>query len=139
MPARAPLDVDLEDKLLYGLTPMRLGYAVLALLGAFGSWSSIWAAAPVRGAACAAILIAGATLAWGRWHGRAVDCWLADIAAFVARTKRIVWNDSLVDRVRRRSRRGDTAPITPGANDCEGEASDEGVPAAIPDVAIATG
>jgi len=42
MPARVLLDVDLEDKLLYGLTPMRLAYLVVALLGGFALWSSPW-------------------------------------------------------------------------------------------------
>src|ERR1700681_1716075 len=100
MPARAPLDVDLEDKLLYGLTPMRLGYVVLALLGAFALWSSTWTAAPFRAAACVVVLLGGATLAWGRWRGRAVDSWLTDIAAFIVRTQRVVWNESWVDLVK---------------------------------------
>jgi hypothetical protein len=102
MPARAPLDVDLEDKLFYGLTPTRLGYVVLAFLGGFASWSSGWAAAPVRGAACLAVILAGATLAWGRWRGRAVDSWLTDIAAFVIRTRRVVWNERWVAGLGRR-------------------------------------
>src|ERR1700730_5854330 len=98
MTARAPLDVDLEDKLLYGLTPMRLGYAVLALLGALAMWSTRLVAAPARPAACLVVLAGGAALAWGRWRGRAVDGWLTDIAAFVTRTKRVVWNESWVGR-----------------------------------------
>lgn len=104
MPARAPLDVDLEDKLLYGLTPMRLGYAVMALLCGFAVWSSRWAAAPIRAAACLVVFGAGATLAWGRWRGRAADGWLTDMAAFMTRTQRLVWNEQWVDRLRRRPR-----------------------------------
>jgi hypothetical protein len=100
MPTRAPLDVDLEDKLLYGLTPMRLGYMVLAFLCGFALWSSRWAATPIRTAACVVVFGAGATLAWGRWRGRAVDSWLTDIAAFVPRTQRVVWNDHWVERLR---------------------------------------
>ena len=38
MRAKAPLDVDLEDKLLYGLTPMRLAYLVVGLVAGFGLW-----------------------------------------------------------------------------------------------------
>ena len=37
MPARVPLDVDLEDKLIYGLTPMRLAYLVVSLLAGLRS------------------------------------------------------------------------------------------------------
>lgn len=84
MSARVPLDVDLEDKLLYGLTPIRLGYVVLALLAAFSVWSRGWAPVPVRGGAAAAIALAGAAAAWGRWRGRAADRWVTDIAIFVA-------------------------------------------------------
>jgi hypothetical protein len=138
MTARAPLDVDLEDKLLYGLTPMRLGYVVLALLGAFALWSSIWAAIPFRVAACVAVLLGGATLAWGRWRGRAVDGWLTDIAAFIARTQRVVWNESWVDLVRRRPWPWTVAAVVAAeANECERKASDEATQLAFPDVAIA--
>jgi hypothetical protein len=140
MPARAPLDVDLEDKLLYGLTPVRLGYVVLALLGAFALWSSVSAATPFRAAACVVILLAGATLAWGRWRGRGVDGWLTDIAAFIARTQRVVWNESWVDRLRRRPWPWSApAVVAVGPNDAESEASDETTQLAFPDAAIAAG
>ena len=52
MSARAPLDVDLEDKLLYGLTPIRLAYLLVSLLGGFALWSSPWSIQPVRAVAC---------------------------------------------------------------------------------------
>jgi hypothetical protein len=83
VPARVPLDVDLEDKLLYGLTPMRLAYIVVALLAAFSLWSGRWSEAPIR--ALAALLIGGlgAVAAWGRWRQRPVDGWLIDLAIFV--------------------------------------------------------
>jgi hypothetical protein len=136
MPARAPLDVDLEDKLLYGLTPMRLGYAVLALLGAFASWSTTWAAAPFRVAACLVLLAGGAALAWGRWRGRAVDGWLTDIAAFVTRTKQVVWNESWVDRLKRLPWLRTVAPRVAEAIEGEGEASDEDKQLAFPEAAL---
>lgn len=84
MSARVPLDVDLEDKLLYGLTPIRLGYIVLALLAAFSVWSGNWAPVPMRGIAAALIALLGAFAAWGRWRGRAVDQWVTDIFVFFA-------------------------------------------------------
>lgn len=82
MNARAPLDVDLEDKVLYGLTPARLGYIVVALLAAFSVWSSPWAVAPIRAGIAAAIFLVGAAAAWGRWRGRPTDAWIIDIAHF---------------------------------------------------------
>jgi hypothetical protein len=100
--ARAPLDVDLEDKLLYGLTPMRLAYLVSALLGGFTLWSSPWAPSPVRTAACLAVVGIGAAAAWGRWRGRAVDAWIADIWIFVVNTRRVTWNKGWVPRLNHR-------------------------------------
>jgi hypothetical protein len=91
MPARAPLDVDLDDRLLYGLTPMHLAYAVGALLVAFALWSSPWGPGALRGAAASVVIGIGAILAWGRWRGRAADGWIADFACFVLRTHRLTW------------------------------------------------
>jgi hypothetical protein len=90
--ARAPLDVDLEDKLLYGLTPARLAYVVLSLLGGFALWSSHWAPSPVRAAACLAVIGIGSGTAWGRWRGRAVDAWIGDASLFLINTHRIAFN-----------------------------------------------
>lgn len=90
MAARVPLDVDLEDKLLYGLTTMRLGYLVFGLLGAFSTWSAHWAPSPMRAGVAVVICAAAALSAWGRWRGRAVDAWVVDIATFVLTNYRVV-------------------------------------------------
>jgi len=105
MRARAPLDVDLEDKLLYGLTPMRLAYLVVALLGGLALWSSPWAPSPIRAVACLAVVGIGAAAAWGRWRGRAVDAWMADISIFVINTHRVAWDKRWAQRLKRRPRR----------------------------------
>ena len=91
VPARVPLDVDLEDKLLYGLTPTRLVYLVVALLAAFSVWSARWAPAPIQATAAIILVAIGAGAAWGRWRGRAVDGWIGDLAAFVLATYRVSW------------------------------------------------
>jgi hypothetical protein len=91
MSARVPLDVDLEDKLLYGLTPTRLVYLVIALLAAFAVWSAHWSMAPIRGATAAALAAVGAIAAWGRWRGRPLDRWLSDLTLFVLATRRVRW------------------------------------------------
>ena len=91
VPARVPLDVDLEDKLLYGLTPTRLVYLVVALLAAFSAWSGRWAPAPIQATAAIILVAVGAGAAWGRWRGRAVDVWVADLSAFVLATYRVRW------------------------------------------------
>ena len=116
MRARAPLDVDLEDKLLYGLTPMRLAYLVVALLSAFALWSSQWAPSPLRAVACLVVAGIGAATAWGRWQGRAIDNWVADISIFLINTHHVVWNKGWVQAVKHRpalnpSRRTSASPI----------------------------
>ena len=91
MAARVPLDVDLEDRLLYGLTPMRLGYAVGALLAAFALWSSPWGPVVLRGAASVVVITVGGIMSWGTWRGRPADGWVVDLAFFIARTYRLTW------------------------------------------------
>jgi hypothetical protein len=91
MPARIPLDVDLEDKLLYGLTPMRLAYLLIALVSGFGMWSAHWGLEAIRGCAAMLVIGAGSAAAWGRWRGRAADDWAVDIAVFVASNYRVSW------------------------------------------------
>ncbi len=94
MRARVPLDVDLEDRLIYGLTPIRLAYIVLALLGALAIWSSCSLFAPARGFLAAAVLVFGAALAWGRWRGRPTDGWVIDLTRFALSTRRLRWRRS---------------------------------------------
>jgi hypothetical protein len=91
MRARVPLDVDLEDRLLYGLTPIRLAYVVLALLAAIAVWSAHWMPAYVRGPLALVAVACGGALAWGRWRGRAADAWAVDLIAFVVGSHRIRW------------------------------------------------
>jgi hypothetical protein len=108
------LDVDLEDKLLYGLTPMRLAYLVLGLLGALALWSSPWGPSPVRAIASLLVVVGGAVAAWGRWRGRAIDAWIADLSIFAANTRRLAWNDRWVHPIRYRLTRPAAAQSAPG-------------------------
>lgn len=89
MQARIPLDVDIEDKLLYGLTPTRLAYLVISLLAAFATWSTNWAPSAIRAPSAVVIAALGAAAAWGRWRGRALDGWATDLALFVIANYRI--------------------------------------------------
>ena len=91
MHARIPLDVDLEDKLIYGLTPTRLAYLVVGLLAAFATWSTHWAPAPVRASAAAVIGVSGAIAAWGRWRGRPLDGWVIDLFLYVICNHKLKW------------------------------------------------
>ncbi|HEX9098411.1 MAG TPA: hypothetical protein VF956_02870 [Candidatus Dormibacteraeota bacterium] len=108
MSARVPLDVDLEDKLLYGLTPMRLAYLLLSLLGGFALWSSPWSVQPVRASSCLVVIGLGVAMAWGRWRARAADRWLSDIAIFVVGRYCVTWTSptpKLLIRIRAKRRR----------------------------------
>jgi len=80
-----PQDVDLEDRLIYGLTPVRFGYLVIAVLGALSCWHLELAPAPLRGAACATLLAVGALAAWGRWRGHPVDRLAWDLLIYCRR------------------------------------------------------
>ena len=89
MRARVPLDVDLEDRILYGLTPVRLAYVVLAGLAGLAAWESHLGMPWLRGALGAVVLATGTAVAWGRWRGRAADAWLIDVAHFVLSNRRL--------------------------------------------------
>ena len=88
MRARVPQDVDLEDRLIYGLSPLRFGYLVIAALGALSLWRAEAVPPVLRAVPCLLLLGGGAALAWGRWQGRGLDCWLVDLAVFVRRNYR---------------------------------------------------
>jgi hypothetical protein len=107
MNPRVPQDVDLEDRLIYGLSPVRFGYLVIAVLGALTLWR-IGALPPwVRAIPCLFVVAGGAGLAWGRWNGRAVDRWLLDLGVYVRRNYAV--------GLRRRPRRRRAVPLPLGA------------------------
>ena len=83
MAARAPLDVDLEDRIIFGLTPQRFGYLVLGALAAFASWSQHSWPELLRAAAGLPLLVLSAAAAWGRWRGRPLDDYLLDIGRYL--------------------------------------------------------
>ena len=99
MRARAPLDVDLEDKLLYGLTPIRLGYLLLSLLAGMAIWNAAGLPSPLRAIGCLLVVGAGAAAAWGRWRGRASDEWLTDLAHYTIRNHRLVVDPRVLDEL----------------------------------------
>lgn len=86
MRARAPIDVDLEDRLIFGLSPQRFGYLALAALAGMAAWKSV----PYVGFVVAAIIVGlGAALAWGRWRGLAADRWVVAAAGWAIRNLEI--------------------------------------------------
>ncbi|TMD74284.1 MAG: PrgI family protein [Chloroflexi bacterium] len=100
VPARIPLDVDLEDKLLYGLTPTRLVYLIVALLAGFSAWTSHWAPVPARAFVALMVALVGVVAAWGRWRGRPIDGWATDLFAFCTSEYRVLWKRPRLPRWR---------------------------------------
>ncbi len=84
-----PQDVDLEDKLIYGLTPGRFGYLVIAALTAVMLWNLTALPAYLRLPGCLALCAAGALLGWGRFAGRPADRFVADALLFLGRSYRL--------------------------------------------------
>ena len=89
MRASVPHDVDLEDHLVYGLTPIRFGYLVVAVLGSMGLWGIRWLPLPARLPPCFLLVMASIALAWGRWRGRPLDRLLVDVVIFLRRNYRL--------------------------------------------------
>jgi hypothetical protein len=98
-----PQDVDLEDKLIYGLTPVRFGYLVVAALAAVMVWNLTALPPYARLPGCIVLCAAGAVLGWGRFAGRPADRFLADALLFVGRSYRLR---------RRRRRWSEMVPIS---------------------------
>src|SRR5215813_9976693 len=89
MHARVPQDVDLEDKLIYGLSPLRFGYLVVAALGVLSLWHLEAVPVGLRLLPCFVVAAGAALLAWGRWRGRPLDAWLLDLIVFARRNYRL--------------------------------------------------
>ena len=80
------MDVDLEDRLLFGLPPLRLGYVAMAAVVALAVWRGV----PFVGGPLAALAAAvGAAFGWGSWRGRGPDHWAAAATLWVLRTRRV--------------------------------------------------
>ena len=79
MRTRIPAGIDLEDRLLYGLSPARLGYvAGLAVLASWCWRQPVWG--PLRILAALILLAVAGAVGWLRYNGRHVDAWTEDLA-----------------------------------------------------------
>jgi hypothetical protein len=87
MPARVPQDVDLEDKLVFGLSPIRFGYLVAGVIVGVLIWSGPLPA-PLRVLA-ALPLTTAVILALGRWHGHPIDGLVWDFGLHAFRNYRL--------------------------------------------------
>jgi hypothetical protein len=89
MRARIPAGIDLEDRLLYGLSPARLGYvAGLAVLASWCWRQPAWGL--LRFGAAIVLLGAAVAVGWLRHDGRHLDAWAEDLARHVVGRYRLV-------------------------------------------------
>lgn len=89
MRARIPAGIDLEDRLLYGLSPARLGYVVgLAVLASWCWRQPVWS--PLRFVAAIVLLAAAGAAGWMRHEGRHLDAWAEDIGRHLVARYRVV-------------------------------------------------
>jgi hypothetical protein len=78
MRARIPAGIDLEDKLLYGLSPARLGYVVGLVVVAAWVWRQpVWV--PLRAVPGLLLVAVAAAVGWYRHDGRHLDAWAEDL------------------------------------------------------------
>jgi len=94
MRARIPAGIDLEDRLLYGLSPARLGYvAGLAVLASWCWRQPAWW--PLGILAAIVVLAAAAAVGWLRYDGRHLDAWAEDLGRHVIARYRVFidWKD----------------------------------------------
>ncbi len=83
---RAPLDVDMEDRIVFGLTPQGFGYLTIAALAALIVWHSV---PYIGGTAGAVLALVGAAFGWGKYRGRPVDDWAISSARWAVRNHRL--------------------------------------------------
>lgn len=88
MKARIPVDVDLEDRLLYGLTPLRLGYVAIAGLAALAAFR-VAAPLPLRLPVCLLLLALAAAAGWAKYDGRHADRWVIDVFTYLSTNYRL--------------------------------------------------
>jgi len=103
MRARIPAGIDLEDRLLYGLSPARLGYVVgLAVVASWCWRQPIWG--PLRILAAILLLSVAGAVGWLRHDGRHLDAWAEDLGRHVIGRYRVVIDREELRRLFRRDR-----------------------------------
>jgi len=111
--ARAPLDLDLEDHLIFGLTPVRFGYLAVGALAAYTLGSH--APGPLGLPLAVLLLSLAAAFAWLRWQGRPLDAWLLDLAIHARRNLEVEFDPVVLRRIRAPMRRSKQRTIAVSA------------------------
>ena len=108
---RAPLDLDLEDHLIFGLTPVRFGYLAVGGLAAYALGAHL--PGPFGLPVAAFLLALAAAFAWVRWRGRSLDAWLIDLAVHAHRNLEGEIDPVVLRRKRTPLRRGAARRLAP--------------------------
>ena len=101
--ARAPLDLDLEDHLIFGLTPVRFGYLAVGGLAAYTFGGH--APGPLGLPLAVLVVAIAAAFAWLRYQGRPLDAWLLDVAIHARRNLEVELDPVVLRRIRAPLRR----------------------------------
>ena len=99
MNARVPQDVDLEDRLIYGLSPVRFGYLAVGALAAYVLAAHTGVAGVLRMPGAVLLLGVAAAVAWVRWRGRSLDAWALDLAIYARRNLEVRFEPPELSRV----------------------------------------
>ena len=117
MAVRVPLDVDLEDRIIFGLTPQRFGYLVLGALAAFAFWSQHSWPELLRAAAGLPFVLGSAAAAWGRWRDRPLDDYLLDVGRYLVANYEVRVDVPPRPGWLRRPRRSQPPPVVVASSD----------------------
>jgi hypothetical protein len=87
-----PTHLNVEDKLLLGMTARQFLYVLVGTSLSYGMWNQLIDAAPVlRLTIVASCLLAAAAMAWLRPLERPLEEWLLAVCVYVGTPRRAVW------------------------------------------------
>jgi hypothetical protein len=109
-----PTHLDVEEKVLPGLTVRQAAYLLIGATGAFVVWQQ-WVGPPagLRLGLATVCLAVAAALALGRRHGRGLDEWLFVVLRYATVRRRSVWRPPEPDACARRPDASPWAELAP--------------------------
>ena len=109
-----PTHLNVEDKLLYGLTVRQFLYLLVGTSLCYGLWDqSAGAPLALRGTIIGACLLVTVALALLRPHGRPLEEWLLAACVYVATPRQATWRPREPDPGDWRPAAGAWHPLTP--------------------------
>jgi hypothetical protein len=86
-----PTHLNVEDKLLFGLTVRQFLYVLVGTSASYGVWNQLDMPTPVSAGIVGACLLLTAALVLLRPHGRPLEEWLLAACTFAATPRRATW------------------------------------------------